>query len=567
MSSLLSPFQHGHKHAYFSATITLHELVNIPLLQGEFALAWKVQHAASSAGRKGHLANQLLTEHDDRPKLSINTSNESLGARHSDSPRVVQSPESVSSDGVRTADGSASASPAPGSPVQTAIRDLGMTPRTASSSAAPTSPATPANRSAESLVDAAHGAPRSPQEPTWPRLRQLRECNEARRVRHRAGSLSNRSAHSAPPSEPRGQTAFVRVQDHKAKLDRKLDVVVRVPIGKRVAPTDERDADGTRSPRVDSPTAGLLGEAQVAIKVLQQVRTITGIRSQASEEQSTLGTVHFNLAEYAPESPALPTSSASSAHSGASTSGTRTETRQYLLEECMANVLLRVTVEMRFLGATPVLYRVPPIRDGIVDLASLMAPGAGDVAGLSEDAGRADAALRDERDDALGDSPGLEWHYKLPSSQLFRSTAVPREHLLASDREALCPMKSCLGLMTGDASGPRMAFCDTNTDQLIDELFEGHFGPTADDRLPPSTPLTEDSQKQRANVARKHWDKIVRNLGHFAQQADPTRPLRQASGRHEGSDSPLHPHSPNLAEIVDRLRHNLPLAHDFVRAN
>ncbi|WFC96679.1 hypothetical protein MBRA1_003342 [Malassezia brasiliensis] len=566
MSSLLSPFQHGHKHAYFSATITLHELVNIPLLQGEFALSWKVQHAVSSSGRKGHLANQLHAEQDDRPKLSISTSNESLAARRAESPRVVQSPESTSSDGARAADGSACASPAPGSPVATAIRDLGMTPRTMSSTA-PTSPATPANRSAESLVEAPHDAPRSPQEPTWHRLRQLRECNESRRVRHRTGSLSSRSALSGPPSEPRGQTVFARVQDRKAKLERKLDVVVRIPIGKRVVSADERDTDGTRSPRIDSPTAGLLGEAQVAIKVLQQVRTISGIRSQASEEQSTLGTVHFNLAEYAPESPALPTSSGSSAYSGMSTSGTRTETRQYLLDECMANVLLRVTVEMRFLGATPVLYRVPPIRDGIVDLASIMAPGAGDVAGLSEDAGRADAALRSERDDPLGESPGLEWHYKLPTSQLFRATAVPREHLQASDREALCPMKSCLGLMTGDASGPRMAFCDTNTDQLIDELFEGHFGPAADNRLPPSPPLTEDSQKQRSNVARKRWDKIVHNLGHLAQQADPTRPLRQASGRHDGSDSPLHPHSPHLADIVDRLRHNLPMAHDFVRTS
>lgn len=580
MSSLLSPFQHGHKHAYFSATITLHELINIPLLQGEFGLTWKVQHAASSSGRKGHLSHQLVNEHDDRsPKLSVNTSTESLGVRRSDSSRVVQSPESVSSDGLRAAEGSAPTSPVPGSPVVAAARDLGMTPRTGPPSAVPTSPSTPTNRSAESLAEAAPDAPRSPQEPTWHRLRQLRECNESRRMRHRAGSLSGRSTLSAQPTEPRGQTSFARVHDHTAKFDRKFDVVIRVPIGKRVAPVEgerERDADGTRSPRVDSPTAGLLGDAELAIKVLQQVRVVTGVRSQAGEEQSTLGTVHLNLAEYAPESPAAPpASSASSTHSGMSTSGTRTETRQYLLDECLANVLLRITVEMRFLGTTPVLYRVPPIRDGIVDLASIMTPGAGDVAGLSEDAGHADAVLRSERDDALNDAPGLEWHYKLPTSQLYRSTAVPREHLLASDREALCPMKGCLGLIAGDASGPRMAYCDTNTEQLIDELFEGHLGPTTDNRLPPSPPLTDDSSRQRSNVARKRWDKIVHNLGHLAQQADPTRPLRQASGRHDGTNSPLHsqspqspqsPHSPHLTDLVDRLRHNLPSARDVVRA-
>lgn len=44
MSSLLSPFNFGQKHAYFHAKITIHELTNVPLVTGNFKTRWRVKN-------------------------------------------------------------------------------------------------------------------------------------------------------------------------------------------------------------------------------------------------------------------------------------------------------------------------------------------------------------------------------------------------------------------------------------------------------------------------------------------------------------------------------------------
>ncbi|UZJ55275.1 hypothetical protein CBS101457_004595 [Exobasidium rhododendri] len=44
MSSLLSPFNFGQKHAYFHVRITIHELVNVPLVTGRFKARWRVKN-------------------------------------------------------------------------------------------------------------------------------------------------------------------------------------------------------------------------------------------------------------------------------------------------------------------------------------------------------------------------------------------------------------------------------------------------------------------------------------------------------------------------------------------
>lgn len=47
MSSLLSPFNFGQKHAYFHARITIHELANVPLIDGSFKTRWRVKNSHS----------------------------------------------------------------------------------------------------------------------------------------------------------------------------------------------------------------------------------------------------------------------------------------------------------------------------------------------------------------------------------------------------------------------------------------------------------------------------------------------------------------------------------------
>lgn len=541
-------------------------MINVPLLSGEFALSWKVQHAVSSSSRKGSsVLSQLLAEMDERPKITVNTSNEGLGVRRSESTRRVPSADVDAADSVRSGESQAVfASPASETSAGTGAREGIRSPKRGGGA--------DSNGSVESLAESAIDGPRSPTEPTWNRLRQLRD--DPRRSRNRSGSFSGRGPSANAPglyTESKGQTAFERLQKHTVKYDRKIEVVVRVPIGKADVPDVERDTDSAKSPRPDATAAGgVLGETNMFIKVEQQVRSVSGSKTQEQETHSTFGSVQLNLAEYAPPSLAsAPPSTSSSSHTSGSSTGVRTETRQYLLDDCMANALLRLTVEARYLGAAPVPYRVPPIHGGIVDLASIMAPEPSEVPELEAGPEVDSESLAEQRVEWTQEHPGLEWHYKLPMSQLFHTTAVCPEHLRTQDADEPAEHASGTQLQACDASAPRLMYCDTNTERLIDDLFEGHLGPAADEREPP-TPLSPTTQQQHTTQARRRWDKLVQSVGAIALQADPTRPLRQASHRREGSvhstesdeesshlQSPLSLHTPRLGEFVDMLRHNL----------
>lgn len=563
MSSLLSPFHIGPKHAQFYVQVTLHEVTNVPLLSGEFAVSWKVHHAVSPSSRKQNAAlGQLNLEADGESKhrLRISTSRDDMGLRRSNSHRTAQSPASDMSSAMRSTDSLHLASP---ERISTSRSNNSLAPEDGVLGSSPPSTfswtrnrsASDASRSVESLVE---DQAKSPGEPARNRVRQLRE-NEGRRTRHRSGSFTGRHAPFALQSvhiEPKGHTPFERVQQHSVKFERKFDAVVRVPITK----SDEQD---------NKEALGALGQSHLRINVQQLLRTNTS-GTQQQESLSQLGFVNVNLAEYAPKAgQGTPSSTPSSHSSPASTS--RTEMRQYLLSECSSNAMLRLSVEMRFLDGTP-LYRVPPIRGGIEDLASFMMPSdlSTDLPHMPTSPTKAESEAEQRPVYAANaERPGLEWHYKLPMSLLFRATAVSPEHLREPKAAAsTCDTRPGGHLMTCNASAPRMMYCDTNTEELIDDLFKGHLGPMADERQeePTSPTSTSDDSQRRSRAARLRWDKIIKSVGQIAQQADPTRPLRQSSGdsnhSHGSSGPDSRHHTPQLRDIVDYLRHGTTHSHE-----
>ncbi|WFD00594.1 Protein sof1 [Malassezia yamatoensis] len=553
------------------------KLSNIPYVRGDFAIAWKVQHAVSSTSRKGGSAlSQLMNEADDRSRLTPKPSNESLGTVFGDpssgsvNHAITSEPEEVQENHLFPSSNQASDTEIP-------TQDPNFTPRVRGSHNNDVDTAsTDRNQfkqSSESLTDAGlHQDVKKPQHGSpWHRMKHLRDKSDSRRLRPRANSWTHRngSANAHHSSlESKGVTQSQSVEERSVRFERKFDVVVRIPIQKPSMPAidpERADSESIPSPRsgTESATVGFLGETLVELKVQQDIPTVTGLSTHTHGEHDILGTVALNLAEYAPKSIAgASLSSASSSYSGSTNQGIRSETRQYLLDDCLANVLLRLSVEMRYIGTTPEPYRVPPIRGGILDLASVMAPEPKDLASMG-DATALDndrSNNKQQRMEWLGERPGLESHFKMPMSVHYRITAVKSDYLRNSSDDVLhCVSQPCDKLLAKDASKPRIVYCDTDTDRLIDELFEGQFGPTLDEREPPSS-QSSASSVHRSNVAKKRWEKLFHNLGHAAQLADSKRTQRQASGKSETLSSSTHESSsqpssgPRSPILCDNLR-------------
>ncbi|WFD44659.1 Protein sof1 [Malassezia psittaci] len=553
------------------------KLSNIPYVRGDFAIAWKVQHAVSSTSRKGGSAlSQMISDAEDRSRLTPKPSNESLGTVFGDQPSrsashaITSEPEEIQENELLPSPNHAS--------------DAGMTTRRPSFTSrlrgsrnddvdAASIDKNQFAQSSESLTDTGshqevkksqHGLP-------WYRIKQLRDKGDPRRSNSRSNSWTHRNGgataqHSA--LESKGVTQNQSVEERTAHFERKFDVVVRIPIQKPSMSTTEperADFESIPSPRTGSESAsmGFLGETLVELKIHQSIPAVTGLSTHTHCEQDTLGIVALNLAEYAPKSIAgASLSSASSSYSGSINQGIRSETRQYLLDDCLANVLLRLSVEMRYIGTTPEPYRVPPIRGGILDLASVMAPEPKDIPSMENPTALDNQGSKNaqQRMEWMDERPGLESHFKLPMSVHYRLTAVKSDYLRdPPDNVLQCLSGPCDKLLANDASKPRIAYCDTDTDRLIDELFEGHLGPSVDHREPPSS-QSSDSSVHRSHAAKKRWEKLIHNLGYAAQQADPTRNLRHASGRSETFSSLTHKSSsepssaPRSPVIFDNTR-------------
>lgn len=488
MSALRSPFLLGPKHAQFHVQITLNEVTNVPLLTGDLGVAWKMQHTVSHSSRKASGgAAGFLDAAEPTNALHIKTNAPFL--RGDDG--MVQSPGTMT----------------PVAPLSPRLH-----PRASPSGDAPVLPAQAAGsnasvRSFDSAGEAVPGLARTATDGASGRGRHLRDGSEPRWHRQRASSFSSRSFSMAGPNvytEPKGQTPYEKVHQHTVKLGAKIETVLRMSIGR----LDAADRDEDESTRTADSAYGFLAPSRVRFRVL---RSTTGKQCHG-EDAASLGYVEINLAEYAP---------AWNGHQGASE--WRTEARQYLLDDCMANTMLRITIDMRFVDGSQA-YRVPPIQRGIAHLTSLKAhtdsSGGGTPRTGPSRQNTAEAERTPVHDEIMGEPSdertGLEWHYKLPMSIHFYTNAV-RDELIhkpsggAAQESDAAPVTAC------EPAGPRMMYCDTSTEELINGLFSGQLGLAGDGRND-----VPDSVHKHHSLARQQWDRMVRTAGHANNPANRT---------------------------------------------
>ena len=456
MSGLLNQLHLSNKHAHFYAHITVHEVQNIPLLSGDFAVAWRVQHTVSASRR--------VTPTPSTPSALSMEEGSGRESPHSAPPTqrfVAPAPASVPT-----------LARAPPSPVTSRLGDGRASPR----SPAPSLPDT--NGEDE-------------------RCNSRRPPSQRARVRtHRSGSLQ---AWIIPPNVPHkvanGNTSFMPINEQHAVIwEHKVETMLRIPIGRTGSATNEPsagDTDSVRSMReVDSARsvregAGRLRPTVMRLRVLQRH---SRDEPQSGDNSTRFGLVEIDLAEYAP----VPGS------------GSRTESRQYLLQKSTTNALLRLTVELRLVDTTHI-YTVPMIRSGMID-PSIRA---------SDRLARTTALEEQNETDAFSPpdtNVGLEWQYKLPVSIMFRKTAIPdhflNECLHADPHEngAYPTHRTSI-----DASEPRLLSCEVNTVEVMDDLFGGRLGPTVDQRASEESDAPRDAPSKNAST---RWRHLIRSVMH-----------------------------------------------------
>ena len=322
MASLLSPFHIGHRHAYFYVCITIHELINVPLIAGDFGASWKmnktsavspVRVAGAALSSAAHEVAALGTDEDE-----------------------------------------------PGSAAEDEDKEQKM------------------------------------------RLSHL---------------LHGKS--TAYTSDAKGVVPNAPVRAHRVHWDHKVEKHIRIGVDKVRA----------------EDVGGLLHSTPFRLSVMQS------LPESSVESESVLGTLTLNMAEYAPRltqasgsgsstsSLQSQSQSPSQSQSTPPPTNSRQDTRQYLLSESASNTLVRISVEMRFVGGTP-SYVVPDVHGGITGLAGLLEP---------SDENKITDTMADSREQeptrSSVQSRGIEWHSNMPLSHMQYLHAVPPEHIRVARRE------------------------------------------------------------------------------------------------------------------------------------
>ncbi|WFD05655.1 hypothetical protein MVES1_000987 [Malassezia vespertilionis] len=531
MSSLLTPFSLGSKHAHFHVTVTIHELANVPVLSGEFAVAWKIQH---TAGKRGS-PHGTFQEHVDpgRSKLHLLNTHSGNDVPHTDTNRSQGSQHTPETSGNEPRSPQGKDEPEQARARTNALVDHALH----------------GEPSVESLQD-------SGSEPQWNRLRQLREGKELRRTRTRSGSNATRSMpHIVAHAERKGQTEFERVYQNTVKFERKIETVVRIAVGKSDVEPDREESDSSRGPRSpqlqhDPVQLGMLHESLMRVRVIQALpKEVHGLEHHHHNHDTvnSMGYVHLDLAQYAPR---MWSSNAQNSHR-------RLEMRQYLLCDSTTNALLRVSVDMRYLYG-PQMYRVPHISGGILDLAGLTFQNNDKEKAASNDATKPRDQNGSTREDGLNVThSSFEWHYKLPLSDLFCMTAVAPEHLQDASKASIPTMPH-----HGSKDGNNVPYCDMNTQRMVDNLFQGIHAPSSDnadqETRSISSDMSSDTQAFRSMMARLRWDKLIHSVSqatHGAAHPHVVNPLRQLthssnSSQRNGGGSSSHPSSGTRSPIA-----------------
>jgi len=479
--ALLGPFPLSTRHAHFQVYLHVHELIHVPLLSGEFSLDWHIKHSVGHARKTLASLASVDEDHDDGNKRSLTLAQTEGIEREQDapeSPAVDVSP--VVADGRRPAWNMPGDADAPRSPVAPSTPTLSPRPPVTESpellrSATVRDDANAVHRPTDTpTADDASGSAPAP----------------SRRMRPRARSNTSATAGGSmfavvPHHTASGQTNFLGVQGNSVQWDTRIESVVRMNVGRPDAESETKDSDSIRSTRSES-SAGRLRPSRIRLRVY---------RRQADEghtdSRQKFGSLTLDLAEYAPR-----LSSAAGSH-------TRRESRQFLLDDCPCNALLRLTMEVTYLDGTQ-SYIVPGIRQGMLNPANLPA---------GERSTRLTASSSDLPSPSGLDEPGrgLEWHCKLPLPLLYHSTAVKPEFVRHDEGHA--PLsQQCNPLansVSHDASQPRHTYCRMNSVALIDDLFSGLLGPMEDQRTEAPAPPT----------APNRWRMRWRHLIHSATPA------------------------------------------------
>ncbi|CDS00204.1 hypothetical protein, partial [Sporisorium scitamineum] len=401
--SLLAPFGFGQKHSYFHVQLTIHELTNVPLVTGLFACKWKVQgshslaslqhsaaaavhqqtsQAASSAARKAHSVagkdaakNVHATDHD-----SAATQDLSLGPPHENNADAASILSKSSKDTTQHASHKHGF-------LSNLIHHSHHKDSARTDDDSHSQTATPAQGSSQasliSALDAAEGATSSPSS-RRDSITSRKTSNSRTKafkdlVRHQA---SEKHDHNVDPllffsQEPKGETDFVKVHDHKVEWERDIQVGMRIGIGKpkTSSPSNSRHdspavsakssakdlrSRSQRDQHLDdlSTAWGRLTNSELKLTIKQEMPA----HAKSTTHPSVLGHVILDLSEFAPK------------HSYRDRV-CRTETRKFLLNNSKTNATVKITISMTFLGGAREYY-VPPISNGLMvnGLGSIMAP-------------------------------------------------------------------------------------------------------------------------------------------------------------------------------------------------
>ncbi|SPO26724.1 uncharacterized protein UTRI_04031_B [Ustilago trichophora] len=453
--SLLSPFGFGQKHSYFHVHITIHELTNVPLVTGLFACKWKIkgshslaslQHAAaaavhqttsravSGAVRKGQhplsakdaTKNIQATDHDSGASNSL-----SLGPPHEHGHR--QASASTSADAASILSQSSRDRSHHGIHKPAFLSNL-LHPNRDSDKAdddSQSQSSTPAQQAnddqdapplAPEEIEAGSSSPTSRRDSTTSRKTSTSRTKSIKVVvRHKTADTHD---HNVDPllfftQEPKGETDFVKVDEHKVEWERDVQVGMRIGIGK--PKTSGRHDNSPNHSHHDSPALsakssakdlrsrahlddvstawGRLVNSEVKLTIKQEMPA----NAKSTTHPSVLGHVVLDLSEFAPDPPITSSSGRHHHHhhhhhhhqhhhhhhshhhhhhqhgpGGEHSYRDRTcrsETRKFLLNDSKTNATVKITITMTFLGGAKEYY-VPPISNGLMvnGLGSIVAP-------------------------------------------------------------------------------------------------------------------------------------------------------------------------------------------------
>lgn len=528
--TLLGPLGYPTRYAHFEVEVTIHEILNVPIVEGEFSVAWRVKQAVP-ARRQGSSLERVDEVGTDGSSRSSSGAGDTMmrppGAQRP--PLTVLAPSAPADDAAdqEAGDGASSAeSPArPALTVSTAPLTRSTTPPeriladktlVASPTVTLTSPTLSGSAqeplpgsSSSSLSSSKTRAALAPmsKSPAPGASGLSRRGTRPRSLTSSSGSGTHRPL--VPHKPLHGKTPFAGTHMYTAKWDERIQAMVRIGIRRAPAEADAKDSDSMRSA---DARGGQLHTSSMRLRVSWRRRDEAG-----SESLVRFGSLVLDLAEYAPP------------YQGAG-APPRTETRQYMLDDCKCNALLRLTIKTQFKDATH-SYEVPPVHSGIMDPAA-MAAGSQRLSARPD--GRSDSLALMASAVGLVEQ-GLAWHYKLPLPVLFAQFAVPSEHLEQARGHHTPSARhgSLAYALSQDATQPRHAYCRVNTEALMDELFQGALGPVVDERDTSDAPPAHATRR-----GHMRWKKLV-----DAVKQNPRRAQQSGAGEAPGTGppGPAHP--------------------------